>query len=255
MDAQQNYTQVITEEKPKKKNKKPLIAIIIIIAAAVIIGIAFAGIEINNEKQRQAINAEIDAINSIVDVEYYEDADRDALYSHLNSRVSSGKYAPAENAAKDYLIEFYDGVFGLIDTLNDDRALNLLSAENIKNDGPQFTETRQYISELKDAINNEKEIAIKTLSAEGVAENAQEAGLSGDALEFYNKIMEVSDTVAEDSEYVKSLDEMLETLSYYEEAINLLSDNAKDWEVDGDTVYFDSQALLDEYNAICEKIG
>lgn len=241
------------ENGKKKKTKLTLIVILIIIGIAAGVGIS-VGVTSYNNAQKQAINDEIEAINQIINVEYYEDVDRDALYSHLNNRVAGGKYADVESAAKEFLIAFHDDVFATVDNLDDDRLISVLSAENLAEDGPELTATKEYIARLKAEIETAKASCLEKSSSEAIASYAEKYGLKGDALEFYYEIINSSENEFGDSEYIDSLDDMIETLNSVEAALNFLSGNPDGWKVENGVVYFTTQELLDKYNAICDEI-
>lgn len=249
-----NY-EAVAETGKKKKSKLPIVTVIIIIVCVVIGVGASIGVRTYNNAQRLAINDEITAINQIIDVDYYENVDRDALYSHLNNRVAGGKYADVENASKEYIIDFHDDVFDTVDKINDDRLINALSAENLAADGPELTETKEYIAQLKAEVEAAKASCIEKSSAEAIASYAEKYGLKGETLDFYNEIMNISENTESTSEYINSLDKIINNLNTVEAALNLLSENPDSWEVEGDTVYFSTQSLLDEYNAICAEIS
>lgn len=232
--------------------KKGLIIGIIILVIAVAGGI-YAYNYVDNINKRNAVVEEINTIGTIADKTYYEDVDRDALYEHLNSRVSSGKYGEVEDAAKKYLTNFFDDIFATVDELNDERLQNILTAENVSEDGPDFEETKAYLAEIKEKAENGKKTYTENLSQEAIDSYIKDAGLGDSYIELYHSLLDF-DMSGESNNYTESMDKYIDSVTKLEAIVNFLADNKDSWELDGNNIMFKDQALLNEYNSLCAEL-
>lgn len=232
--------------------KKGLLIGIIILVIAVAVGLYSYNRVDNINKQNELID-EINAISDIADQEYYDDVDRDALYEHLNSRISSGKYGIVEDCAKKYLTNFFDDIFAAVDELNDEQLQNILTAENIAEDGPDFTETKALLANKKAAAENAKADYEQNLSQEAIDSYIKDAGLKDSYVEFYHSLLNYEET-EDNNNYIKSIDEIIESITKLENAVNFLSENKDSWKLDGDNIMFYDQSLLNEYNQLCAEL-
>lgn len=232
--------------------KKGLIIGIIILVIAVAGGI-YAYNYVDNINKRNAVVEEINTIGTIASQTYYENVDRDALYEHLNSRVSSGKYGEVEDAAKKCLTNFYDDIFVTVDELNDERLQNILTAENVSEDGPDFEETKAFLAEIKEKAENGKTAYAENISQETIDSYIKDAGLSDSYVEFYYSLLDFEEA-DESNKYIESIDKMIDSVTKLETIVNLLADNKDSWELDGNSIMFTDQDLMNEYNSLCAEL-
>lgn len=235
------------------KNKKSIIIVVcVLIAVAISAGFGVSTyIKTQNENAMNAINAEIDAINSIFEDESAEDLDKDALYEHLDKRVvTKGKYAVVEDAAKTYMKDFYENSFKVLDVLEDEKFENLLTVENIKNDGPDFKKSKSFIKNAKMTVEDCKYSYNKMNSNETILSYVEDKGLNDDQIAFYESIFDEWFDDKEDEEYFDVLEDVNDYLNVSEKAINYLSEHKDGWEIKNDLIMFNSDKVLKEYKNI-----
>ena len=80
----------------------------------------------------------------------------DELNQKLDTIISTGDYAVVEKAAKNYTRDLYNVVTNISNELANDRIMRLTTYENFQNDGPEFTESKAYIIETKEKLENYK---------------------------------------------------------------------------------------------------
>ena len=120
--------------------KKFLIAILVIIVIAFLVVGYFV---ISDMMQEDKLKTELAEINELSNA---ETIDMDAINERLNRIVTTGDYAIVEDAFKTYLRENFDNSLQIAEILNDEKITTLLTAENYKEDGKDFTESKNYIT-------------------------------------------------------------------------------------------------------------
>lgn len=234
-----------------KKKKSIIIIVCVLLVVAISAGFGvYTYIKTENENAKAAINAEIDAINKMLDDDS-TDFNKEELYKLLDNRVvTKGKYAIIEDAAKKYMKDFYDNGFEVLDLVEDEQFVNLLTIENIKSDGPEFKKSKEYIAKGKELIEKSKEIYTKMNTKETMNSYVEGKGLNKEQLAFYESIFAEWFDEYEDNEYFDAVDDIDEYLSVAEKAIDLLSKNKDSWKIENGLIYFNSQKVLNEYNKI-----
>ena len=123
--------------------KKILIGVCIL--SVLIVGI-IGYVVVKDLKQEEKLKNELEELSVLVNE---ENIDVDKVKDMLNRTVTTGDYKVVETSFKEYLSDAFDSVFQMIDILNSDRLVSILSVENYQNDGPNFIETKAYITETK----------------------------------------------------------------------------------------------------------
>ena len=120
----------------KKSSTKKVVAIVVVIIIAVLAVLGTVGFMfVNDIAQRALIGSEMEAINTSgkVDTEI----------------KSTGKYADVEKALKDYVVEYQGVALDMAKEYQNEKFTQILSADNYKNDGPEFKESKELIKNLK----------------------------------------------------------------------------------------------------------
>ncbi|MCD7872958.1 MAG: hypothetical protein LUG21_06670 [Clostridiales bacterium] len=219
----------------------------------------FAYSKLSEIDSQNTIISEINAIYDIAendDIQYYSQVDKSKLFEIISRRVVKGKYANVESAVKDYYSNLYTDIFSAVDFGKDNKYQNLLTSENIKNDGPDFTKSKEYIAQFKEVIASAETNYNNDMTDESIMSYAEKYNLSAGRLDFYKQIM-IPDTAydAASSQYLISLNSFDKDLDTYNEALSYLSENKDSWEMDGNTLLFNSQSDLDEYNKIIAPLN
>ena len=117
--------------------------IIIIVAIIIVAILAIMGYFIFSDlKQEENLKTELSEISDLTNA---ETIDIDAINERLDRIITTGDYAVVEDAFKTYLRENFDNILKITEILNDERITTLLTVENYKEDGKEFTESKNYI--------------------------------------------------------------------------------------------------------------
>lgn len=230
-----------------KKNILKIIAVIIVISIAVLGYFVFTGI-----MQENKLKAELTALDNLVNS---ENVDFNKLEEIIERTVTKGDYAVVEKAFKNYLNDNFENTIKINDILNDEKITNLLTIENYKADGKDFTETKNYIKNTIDSLENCKKNYKDFFTEEKAMSYINDKGLSGYYINFYKQeLVGDIESIGTDKTVENSIDEVISLLNISNEIIEFLADNQNGWYIDGENIVFENKNLLDEYNALTSRL-
>ena len=230
------------------KNKK-LILTIGIIAILLVLGIV---IFILTEDMRQ---------EAILKVEMSKLSKMDVTKDSVDMTIKTKKeYGIVEETAKTYLNTYSNTLKDIQKILNDDKIAEILTSENYKSDGPEFTESKEYITSMRERFNEKMNTLIDMTSKEMMMQAIQDKNLEEKYINLYNELMLGDELTNDLEEAAKSLQESNElinkVLDTQENVINMLSKNKGKWEInDEGQIEFDTKALVDEYNRYLDELN
>lgn len=228
------------------KKKWIILITILVIFVVALIGV-FAYFLISDLKQEENLKAEMNEINNILNS---SDFNIDKLNEKIENRVTTGDYLKVENAAKNYLSDVLETNKELYVILNDETMTNLLTADNYKNDGKEFKETKSYIDETINKLEGCKEKYKEYMSDEKVMSYIENDELDEYYVNLYKEIMGESSYDIIDS----SINELITLLNDEEKVIDFLIENKDNWEVQDDQILFTSDSLIEEYNTLISAL-
>lgn len=226
-------------------NKKLKVSIIVIVAILVIGIGAFAYFLISDLIEEGKLKDEINNISYVMAEGNFEDAK-----NMTKTRVTKGDYLKVEDAAKNYLAELIDSTSGLIEIANDERLVNMLTADNYIKDGPEFTNTKSFITEAKNKINESKEKSKDKFTQENMMSHLDK-NLDSYYVDLYKELMGEADYESIET----SLNEISNILENSEKVINFLVKNKDKWSVQNNTIIFTEDNLISEYNSLLSNMS
>ena len=229
--------------------KKVLIAVLIIIVIAIgVIGYFVFSDMIQEDKLKTELTEIYQLTNS-------ETIDMNAINERLNRTITKGDYAIVEEAFKTYLKDNFNNSIEIANIINDEKLTSLLTVENYKEDGKDFTESKNYITTTKATLENCKEKYTEFLTEEKAMSYINDKGLDSYYTDLYKEeVVGDMETAESDGIVEKSIDEVISILNTSEEILNLLSENKDSWEIDEDTIVFSSESLSDQYNELVDTL-
>ncbi len=160
-----------------------------------------------------------------------------------------------EEAFKSYLKENFDNSIEIANILNDEKMTTLLTVENYQNDGKDFTESKEYITNTKATLENCKNKYTEFLTEEKAMSYINDKGLDSYYIDLYkNELVGDMSSASQDTTVQDSINEVIEILNTSEEVLNLLSENQESWEIDGENIVFDSENLSNQYNELINSL-
>ena len=233
------------------KSFKIFLNIVIIAAVGLVAFLVIRNFMTDGKVQRE--------IKEIYDLIYNSDEetyDLETIYTKLDDVVSNDGYAIVEIVAKDYLSDVFDKILELEDIINDERMNNVLTVTNYKEDGPNFTDTINYLDETKEKVLNLKasmlgDLEVNTLMSYIINEDLEESyiDLYG-TLEFAKE-----SNINKNKENIESaVDSFVSQIEGMENVIDFLIENKNEWKINDDMIVFDDTSLSNEYNDMISSI-
>lgn len=224
--------------------KKIIIAIIVLIAIVGVIGY-FAVLDL---MQGAILRKEIEIITKL-----------DITKNEVDMEIKTkGNYAVVEKTIKDYMNTYSTNCKELMKILEDEQMAQILTAENYKNDGPDFIQSKEYIETTRRNFNERINILIDMTNEEAMKTAIEDKGLDENFKNLYNELMLGEELTVDLQETVQSLEEsstaVNNVLDVQEKVINMLIQNKGKWEVENDQIVFSSQTLVDQYNELISSL-
>ncbi len=160
-----------------------------------------------------------------------------------------------EEAFKSYLKENFENSIEIANILNDEKMTTLLTVENYQNDGKDFAESKEYITNTKATLEDCKNKYTEFLTEEKAMSYINDKGLDSYYIDLYkNELVGDMSSASQDTTVQDSINEVIEILNTSEEVLNLLSENQESWEIDGENIVFDSENLSNQYNELINSL-
>lgn len=229
--------------------KKIIIAVVVIVA--LIIGV-LGYMVISDMGQEDKLKTELSEINDLANA---ETIDMDEINKRLDRTVTTGDYAKVEEAFKSYLRDNFDNSIEIADLINDERITTLLTADNYKTDGKDFTESKNYISTTKQKLEECKEKYSEYMTKEKAMSYIEDKGLDSYYVDLYEQEYVGDMDSAKDTTVEDSIDEIISLLDTSEKVLNLLSNNQDTWNVEGDNIVFSNDSIRNQYDELINSIG
>jgi hypothetical protein len=226
----------------KKIGKIILIIILIILILCTIIGYFVY----RDLKEENVLKEEINKIEEL-------DLSQDEIDMEIKT---SGDYKKVEKIIKNYLNDYSTKTKEILESFNQISFDNILSIENIKKDGPKFTESLKIINKIND-IDKEIKSLEEMQSEEKIMKQIESRGLNNYYITLYKDIMldEIKDELTTTKEGLETVSTSIKNkANLYLEAINFLKTNEGKWQVTNNNLYFNTKELTSQYNKITEKI-
>ncbi len=231
--------------------KRKLKRNVIIVACVLIVLIAFAigYIVFSDLKQEDVLREEIAILDK-----------KDITKDRYNTPIKThGDYAKVEKAIKSYLDDYAVTLQAIMKLIDDDKLANMLTADNYQTDGPDFVNSKKYLTETKTSLNEKLTKLTNMTSTEAIMQEFNKEGLD----EYYNDLYReliVNDILEKDLTSAKTtLDEASQQInnliSTEEEIINLLVQNKGKWKIENNRIVFLETSALSQYNELAKKIA
>ena len=245
------YDFYVLLEKNRRKSNEEKIIIAVVVIVALIIGV-LGYMVISDMGQEDKLKTELSEINDLANA---ETIDMDEINKRLDRTVTTGDYAKVEEAFKSYLRDNFDNSIEIADLINDERITTLLTADNYKTDGKDFTESKNYISTTKQKLEECKEKYSEYMTKEKAMSYIEDKGLDSYYVDLYEQEYVGDMDSAKDTTVEDSIDEIISLLDTSEKVLNLLSNNQDTWNVEGDNIVFSNDSIRNQYDELINSIG
>ena len=230
--------------------KKILIAVGVVVALIVLL---LTIIIIKDLNQEEKLRQELNEIDSLIN---FDEFDYDKVNERLGKTISSGDYLVVEKAAKKYLKDTIDITLTYVNLVTDEKFSNVLTLENYQEDGPNFINTKLYIKETKEQIEDNKNKILNQFNNETVLSYIENKNLDSYYIDFYKSLAFSSEAeiTKNKQEIEQNINVIIDTLNVYDEVINFLITNKNDWIIEGEYIVFSNEEIHEQYNQLLLKL-
>ncbi len=241
------------KKKEGKRSKKKVIITIIIVV--VIVLLAGGGFIFYHGNQTGKLIAEV---NKMAEVQVIND-DGSLVESPIDMEIkTTGSYAVVEETLKSYMNEIITETQEVVKSLDEDKIMNLVSIDNIKEDGPDFTNSKAEIANMREAI----DIYVSRMEENTKEDNLLSRIDDKNVSQYYKELYKQLAIDEESGASMKSAIEELKTaqeqakvaLDDLESIFNFLSENKNEWQVEGEQIVFTTQSAYDEYTNLMSTL-
>ena len=237
-----------------KKSTKIIIAIVVIV---LIIAAIIGFFVIRDLKQETNLETELNDLLSSMDsypLKYEE------LETKLNRTATTGSYKDVETSVKEYMRSFINSVKSLDTLFDSDDIINAVSAENYKNDGPDFVKTKKNLSTASEELDKISEDLLSFFTEEKAMSFIKDKNLDDYYIDLYKQYTVAGDDESKSEisntqkELTNSLNDFKKLINQEQEIIDFLVKNKRSWKIENDEIIFYSQTLVDKYNNLINEI-
>ena len=228
---------------------KKKVLIIIVILAIIILGL-IAYFVVSDFMQEDKLKAELNELSQLSNA---ENIDIDKINQKLDTIVTKDDYAIVERAFKDYLSDSFENSLEIASILNDERITESLTPENYKNDGPEFTSTKEYLTKTIEQLEYCKNKYNEFFTDEKAMSYINDKNLDEYYVNLYKEEI-VGDLSNTDKTVENSIDEVIAMLDKSEKVIDFLIENKDSWEIENDNIIFDDTDLSREYDDLISQL-
>ncbi len=246
----------MAEKKEKKKTNqktKIILGVIAIIVIVAIVGIA--GFINYHKKQVELLNQEAEKILNIQIINSDGSINKDA---QIDMEIKTkGSYSVVEETLKQYLNEVLTLAKEAENVYSEGEIENALAIENIKEDGPEFTKTKENIANMKQKSEDYINKFLTLCDTNNLLSAIDDKPVSDYYKEIYRRLAVDEETEKSLEDTKKQMEEARITINgafdYLTSVVQFLSDNKASWMVQGDQIMFKSQSALDEFNKLLDE--
>lgn len=233
--------------------KKIIIGCFAIIGALFLVfGIIVAFFVVSDFKQEDKLDAELEEIYELS--WNPENADFKEISKRLNRIVTKDDYAVVEKAMKSYISDVFENNMRIVELLDDEGLVNVLTAENYENDGPEFSQTKIYISRTRGAYQECKRVHKELLTEDKMMSYIENCDVDSYYVDFYQERMDTVLSWDEDGTVEESLNFMLNLMDLFDDVISFLSENKSSWEIVDGYITFDNDDLAEQYDNLLYRL-
>lgn len=236
----------------KKGLKIGLIIGAIILVIIVIVGVG-AYFLMNNFMQKTKIAEELSQIEQATQSGEFN---METVSEITGRMVSTGKYAAVEKATKNYAKDLFHKANEMKTLLQDEKMAQILTASNYQADGPEFVESKKYLNETKQKLQDGKAEMLGLIKEEKINSYIENETNDASCIELYKQFLaeDINMPETEKKQLETLIDKTVSTLDIELEILNFLTENNGKWEIQGEQIAFNSNNLVTTYNEFLTKL-
>ena len=241
------------EKKEVKKSKKKVIITVVVIL--VLILLVAGGFIFYHGNQTGKLIAEVNKLSEI----QMTNADGTLVEEPIDMEIkTTGSYAVVEETFKNYMNEIVTDTQALVDALDQEKIMNLVSIDNMKEDGPDFINSKEEITTMRDAISNYVAKMESLANEETLLSRIDDKDIGEYYKELYRQLATNEESGVSLKDAIDDLktneEEAVQALNDLESIFNFLSDNKAEWQIEGEQIVFTTESSYEEYTNLMESL-
>ena len=166
--------------------------------------------------------------------------------------VSRGRYRVVEQAIKDYFDSYAVELQDLTKVAQTEELSSLLSFDNYQNDGPDFSQSIDFLIKFQDDYSKRVDSLLKKLEEDNIKKNIDSYTNSNYCKHLYNELLfrdDVFDDLLSTKELLlNSKNSMNQFYQVHINLFNFLKDNKDSWILEDGNIKFANNDLFNLYN-------
>ena len=184
------------------------------------------------------------------------DVTKDRFNSNIKTR---GTYAVVEKAIKNYLDDYAVLLQEVLEVTQDEKLTKVLSNDNYKSDGPEFTKSLEYLTKTKEKVDKNINTLLKNSEDDTIKKYINDKTNDKYYRDLYVELILTKDR----KENFKAVKELLETnkpkienvFNTSIEILNFLKTNKDSWVLENGEIKFATRDLYNQYNGYVAKLS
>ena len=178
---------------------------------------------------------------------------------NYNTKLKTvGKHRVVEKKIKGYLNDYSTGLVEISKIMNDKKLSNILSIENIKEDGKDVNDSINYVTEIKNDFNEKIDSLMLASSEDKIMDNIKDINLDNYYITLYKNTMidgKINSKLVESKyELEKTKKDFNNLLDNTLEVLNFLNSNKNNWKIENNKIMFQNSDLMNQYSLLVQKI-
>ena len=201
-------------------------------------------------QEMKKLEKEVEQISNIANATEF---DEEAYKKHLNKTVTTGEIFKVERAYKNWLRDYLKTINEIEEFYTVLGKGELISEETIVADGKSFTTLRSTLNAYSNKLDNLRD-KYNNLSDEDYVIKYYDKDGSALYTDYFLQIIGDIRQTQEEKEISTSLKNSSKYLKEVKAIYDYLSDNQNHWTIKNNTLYFDSEDLLNEYKKLVDNV-
>lgn len=184
----------------------------------------------------------------------WQNFNKEQFEEKINRTITKKDYALVEKSAKKYLKDSVNNMLEITNILENENITKILTADNYNNDGPDFTNTKNYLLDTKNKLTTGLDNYYKYLTKDVII-SYLDPSLDKYYKNFYlNELIGDYEKEFNDKTIDTSIKNLLTLLDNSEKIIDFLIENKTSWYVKDGNIVFKTNDLLNTYNTLVDNL-
>ncbi len=184
----------------------------------------------------------------------WQNFNKEQFEEKINRTITKKDYALVEKSAKKYLKDSVNNMLEITNILENENITKILTADNYNNDGPDFTNTKNYLLDTKNKLTTGLDNYYKYLTKDVII-SYLDPSLDKYYKNFYlNELIGDYEKEFNDKTIDTSIKNLFTLLDNSEKIIDFLIENKTSWYVKDGNIVFKTNDLLNTYNTLVDNL-